>query len=47
MEPCERRAKREEETPIRTDAKPDFFGVSLVQVIHLNHPLSGVALKLD
>jgi hypothetical protein len=27
--------------PKRTDATPDLFGVSLVQVTHLNHPLSG------
>ena len=25
----------------RTDAKLDLFGVSLVQVINLDHPLSG------
>lgn len=39
MKPCEKLAKRGKETPNRMDASPDLFGVSRVQVIHLNHPL--------
>ena len=33
-------AKREDETPKRTGAKPDLFGVSLVQVINLDNFLA-------
>jgi hypothetical protein len=38
IEPFENLAKREEETPNRKDAKPDLFGVSLVQMINQDHP---------
>ncbi len=34
-------------TPKRTDANPDLFGVSLEQVINLNHPLLRLASEWD
>jgi hypothetical protein len=34
-------------TPKRTEAKPDLFGVSLVQVINLHKPLVKMILELN
>ena len=45
LEPCENLASPE--TPKGTNAKPDLFGVSLVQVINLDHPLVGLASEFD
>ena len=38
-ESCEKMEKRGNENSKRTDASLDLFGVSLVQVINLDHPL--------
>jgi hypothetical protein len=34
-------------TPRRTDASPDLFGISLAQVINLDHPLVRLTSEFD